>query len=223
MRKSKMSYQSVIQCNKINIHLFWDSYFNSTWSWLHNTFGKLRPEGAVGKVGGESGKWRWRGEKVYRGGWWSDKTAPHSLQGKVNVSLSISPSLPPSLSQLRSVWLTAGPDCIRLNHKLPTHPHICIPPLPISLFPLPSSPYLICSPFYSAIFHSPCISPAPPLLFLPSSNHYSLFFAPPHLISLGLPVLCNVNAVCNVKRTAKVGLDSRACGWMLASVMCFVL
>ncbi len=92
------------------------------------------------------------------------------------------------------MWLTAGPDCIRLNHKLPTHPHICIPPssLPISLFPLRPLPISISLSLYSPIFHSLCIPPAPPLLFLPSSNHYSLFFAP--LISLTLPVLYNMNA-----------------------------
>lgn len=112
------------------------------------------------------------------------------------MSLSrFSPSLPPSLSQLRSVWLTAGPHCIRLNHKLPTHPPPYLhPPLPPYLtLPSPSPlPISISLSLSSPIFHSPCISPAPPLLFLPSSNHYSLLFAP--LISLALPVHYNMNA-----------------------------
>lgn len=174
----------------ILLHTLW----NQRWSWLHNLFWKLSPKKQLVKSeGAEGGAGE---EKRFTSRWWPDKTVPHSLQGKVNVSFSISSSLPPLLSQLRSVWLTAGPDCIRLNHKLLTHPPYLHPPHPtpyLTLSPFHPLPISISLSLYSPIFHSPCISPAPPLLFLPSSNHYFLFFTP--FISLTLPVLYNTNAV----------------------------
>lgn len=202
-------YQSVTQWNKININVFWNSYFNSVEPKLIMIkwhIWQTRPLEA-GSRGGE--------EKRFTGVDGGQIKQLHTRFKERLMSLSrfLHLSLP-SLSQLRSVWLTAGPDCIRLNHKLPSHPHICIPPLPISLFPLPSSPHLnlalpllsyIPFPMYFSCF--PTIIPPQLQSLSPHPPHF--FCSPCTLLYECLPV----------KRSTTVGLDSRPCSVMWCLVL----
>lgn len=130
------------------------------------------------------------------------------------ISLSIPPSLPPSLSQLRPVWLTAGPHCIRLNHKLPTHLHICkAPPRYLTL----ASPVLSLSrsgATFIQLYSIPRVFPLLLRYYFTKALIIILFLRPPSSFLCTLQYKCLPVRVC---------LDSRPCGWTLAGVFFYYL